>query len=341
MTNMISNTNSNEYLTLCQTNSTPVDVYQNIPSYSDGLSFGSVSPELYDYYNSPDYLDQPSVKTEQKLEEPQRKQQQQGDFRPTFYNPFEIKHRRRTSRAQFKVLERTFSENPKPNAAIRRWLAQQLSMTPRGVQVWFQNRRAKAKAQQVKGQQQQQQQHEEDEEEDETMQQGYPLASPHLMTEPLGSRPQRLSTSSYDMPSNEPSPVSTPCGCHPIPFATTPMTRTLSYPPVYSDSSTADEEEDNLLLMTPMTPYQVPFVDGQFMSDLDYANQFLYDPFMSPIFMNQAPLQRKTWPKSSWSPPQEEAVYPTRMSTDEYRRYSHPHRNYQVSSEVMYHEIRR
>ncbi|KAI8891124.1 Homeodomain-like protein, partial [Backusella circina FSU 941] len=68
-----------------------------------------------------------------------------GDFRPTFYNPFEIKHRRRTSRAQFKVLERTFSENPKPNAAIRRWLAQKLSMTPRGVQVWFQNRRAKAK----------------------------------------------------------------------------------------------------------------------------------------------------------------------------------------------------
>ncbi len=33
------------------------------------------------------------------------------DFRPTFYNPFEIKHRRRTSRAQLKVLEESFSEN--------------------------------------------------------------------------------------------------------------------------------------------------------------------------------------------------------------------------------------
>ncbi|KAG2174975.1 hypothetical protein INT43_006037 [Umbelopsis isabellina] len=69
------------------------------------------------------------------------------DFKPTFYNPFEVKHRRRTTRAQFKVLEKTFQENPKPSATIRRLLAQRLNMTPRGVQVWFQNRRAKAKLQ--------------------------------------------------------------------------------------------------------------------------------------------------------------------------------------------------
>ncbi|KAL0079991.1 Homeodomain-like DNA binding domain-containing transcription factor [Phycomyces blakesleeanus] len=71
----------------------------------------------------------------------------QNVFRPAFYDPFEIKHRRRTSRSQFKMLEKTFSETPKPNGPLRRWLAQQLSMTPRGVQVWFQNRRAKAKLQ--------------------------------------------------------------------------------------------------------------------------------------------------------------------------------------------------
>ncbi|KAI8084561.1 Homeodomain-like protein, partial [Halteromyces radiatus] len=64
---------------------------------------------------------------------------------PTFYNPFETKHRRRTSRAQFKLLETSFYENTKPNATMRRWLAQKLGMTPRSVQVWFQNRRAKAK----------------------------------------------------------------------------------------------------------------------------------------------------------------------------------------------------
>lgn len=69
-----------------------------------------------------------------------------GDFRPTFYNPFEIKHRRRTSRAQQQVLEDAFSNNPKPNSTIRRVLAQKLEMTPRGVQIWFQNRRAKEKS---------------------------------------------------------------------------------------------------------------------------------------------------------------------------------------------------
>jgi hypothetical protein len=85
-----------------------------------------------------------------------------GDFRPTFYNPFEIKHRRRTSRAQLKILEKSFSENAKPSATIRRILAQKLDMTPRGVQIWFQNRRAKAKLLRRKSsvqQQRQQQQH--------------------------------------------------------------------------------------------------------------------------------------------------------------------------------------
>lgn len=68
-----------------------------------------------------------------------------GDFKPTFYNPFEIKHRRRTTKAQFRVLENAFQENNKPNAGARRTLAVKLGMTPRAVQVWFQNRRAKSK----------------------------------------------------------------------------------------------------------------------------------------------------------------------------------------------------
>lgn len=82
-----------------------------------------------------------------------------GDFRPTFYNPFEIKHRRRTSRAQLKILERSFSENAKPSAATRRILAQKLDMTPRGVQIWFQNRRAKAKLMRKKSNVQHQKRH--------------------------------------------------------------------------------------------------------------------------------------------------------------------------------------
>ncbi|KAH8119124.1 hypothetical protein DFH11DRAFT_1539988 [Phellopilus nigrolimitatus] len=68
------------------------------------------------------------------------------DFRTFFpYNPSEVKHRKRTTRPQLKVLEETFKRETKPNAALRKSLAGQLEMTPRGVQVWFQNRRAKEK----------------------------------------------------------------------------------------------------------------------------------------------------------------------------------------------------
>ncbi|CAE6473711.1 unnamed protein product [Rhizoctonia solani] len=82
-------------------------------------------------------------------------------FVTAFWNPYEVKHRRRTSRAQLGVLEREFETDPKPNADKRRSLAAQLNMTPRaiqvsvlsemaskadGLQVWFQNRRAKIKA---------------------------------------------------------------------------------------------------------------------------------------------------------------------------------------------------
>ncbi|KAF9901985.1 hypothetical protein BX616_002076 [Lobosporangium transversale] len=68
-----------------------------------------------------------------------------GELRTAFYNPHEVKRRRRTSKSQFKILEKAFIENPKPDASTRRHLAQRLSMSPRGIQVWFQNRRAKNK----------------------------------------------------------------------------------------------------------------------------------------------------------------------------------------------------
>ena len=67
------------------------------------------------------------------------------DFKPTFYNPFEVRHRRRTSRDQLDLLQSTFGENPKPSAQVRQSLAEKLQMSPRSIQVWFQNRRAKQK----------------------------------------------------------------------------------------------------------------------------------------------------------------------------------------------------
>ena len=58
------------------------------------------------------------------------------DFRNFFpYVPNEVKHRKRTTRDQQKVLEGVFETKPKPDSTLRQKLAKELQMTPRGVQV--------------------------------------------------------------------------------------------------------------------------------------------------------------------------------------------------------------
>ncbi|KAI6045986.1 hypothetical protein EDC04DRAFT_3015190 [Pisolithus marmoratus] len=58
------------------------------------------------------------------------------DFRTFFpYIPNEVKHRKRTSRPQLKVLEDVYRKDTKPNAAVRKKLAAELDMLPRAVQV--------------------------------------------------------------------------------------------------------------------------------------------------------------------------------------------------------------
>ncbi|KAJ7797128.1 hypothetical protein B0H13DRAFT_2507486 [Mycena leptocephala] len=64
------------------------------------------------------------------------------DFYP--HTPNKVIHRTRTT-SQLKVLEGIFKRDTKPNAALRAEIAAQLNMTARGVQVWYQNRRAKEK----------------------------------------------------------------------------------------------------------------------------------------------------------------------------------------------------
>ncbi|KAJ7899596.1 hypothetical protein B0H14DRAFT_2331733 [Mycena olivaceomarginata] len=60
------------------------------------------------------------------------------DYRAFYpYTPNEVKHCKRTTCAQLKVLEGIFKCDTKPNAALRTELAAQLNMTARGVQVQF------------------------------------------------------------------------------------------------------------------------------------------------------------------------------------------------------------
>lgn len=53
--------------------------------------------------------------------------------------------RQRASQDQLVTLELEFNKNPTPTAAVRERIAQEINMTERSVQIWFQNRRAKIK----------------------------------------------------------------------------------------------------------------------------------------------------------------------------------------------------
>ncbi|KAJ0426463.1 hypothetical protein BJY00DRAFT_272211 [Aspergillus carlsbadensis] len=53
--------------------------------------------------------------------------------------------RQRATQDQLVTLETEFNKNPTPTAATRERIAQEINMTERSVQIWFQNRRAKIK----------------------------------------------------------------------------------------------------------------------------------------------------------------------------------------------------
>ncbi|KAK2755054.1 hypothetical protein FQN54_006582 [Arachnomyces sp. PD_36] len=53
--------------------------------------------------------------------------------------------RQRATQDQLTTLELEFNKNPTPTAAVRERIAQDINMTERSVQIWFQNRRAKIK----------------------------------------------------------------------------------------------------------------------------------------------------------------------------------------------------
>ena len=48
--------------------------------------------------------------------------------------------RQRATQDQLSLLEVEFGKNPTPTAAVRERIAQEINMTERSVQIWFQNR---------------------------------------------------------------------------------------------------------------------------------------------------------------------------------------------------------
>ncbi|KAI9032854.1 hypothetical protein CLU79DRAFT_728373 [Phycomyces nitens] len=56
-----------------------------------------------------------------------------------------VRKRTRATADQLAVLEDTFAVNVSPNSKLRKQLAEQLQMSERSIQIWFQNRRAKVK----------------------------------------------------------------------------------------------------------------------------------------------------------------------------------------------------
>ncbi|KAJ3148708.1 hypothetical protein HDU89_004558 [Geranomyces variabilis] len=63
----------------------------------------------------------------------------------TSYNPHCHTTRNKTTKEQLVVLEAAYAREKKPDANSRDGIAKRINMPPKGVQIWFQNRRAKEK----------------------------------------------------------------------------------------------------------------------------------------------------------------------------------------------------
>jgi LIM homeobox transcription factor 1 len=56
-----------------------------------------------------------------------------------------FQRRKRFTAEQTEFLQTIFQRNPMPDSQTRRWMAEQLNVSPKTVQIWFQNKRAKQK----------------------------------------------------------------------------------------------------------------------------------------------------------------------------------------------------
>ncbi|KAF3902789.1 hypothetical protein AA313_de0204920 [Arthrobotrys entomopaga] len=114
-----------------------LEASQMFPSADHRLSFASVSSAAS---NSPPLNPQQhpgSNSSSGAVRRPPRKS--------TLTQQQKNQKRQRATQDQLVTLEREFSKNPTPTAVVRDRIAQEINMTERSVQIWFQNRRAKIK----------------------------------------------------------------------------------------------------------------------------------------------------------------------------------------------------
>ncbi|RUS31150.1 hypothetical protein BC938DRAFT_478380 [Jimgerdemannia flammicorona] len=68
-----------------------------------------------------------------------------GNFDPNAGSQPTQRRRRRTQPQELALLEAVYNDNHLPDWSVKEWLAKQLQMTTRAVQIWFQNRKQKAR----------------------------------------------------------------------------------------------------------------------------------------------------------------------------------------------------
>lgn len=102
------------------------------PSDSDGPTFHSLAPDII--HSSPI-----------SVSSPQSDNNYLSDASSPLVNDPSIRRRRRLLPHETDFLIKVFEQYPRPSPSLRDFLAGRLGMSGRGIQIWFQNRRAKVK----------------------------------------------------------------------------------------------------------------------------------------------------------------------------------------------------
>uniref|UniRef100_A0A6B2LNZ6 Homeobox domain-containing protein n=1 Tax=Arcella intermedia TaxID=1963864 RepID=A0A6B2LNZ6_9EUKA len=118
-----------------------------VQAYPDSYAPPRKTPTPPEYLDesADDHVEDEEVENSDTDNESKRKRKADSADSPKTSKNGQPKKRQRTTPEQLEVLEKVYEREKLPGLDLRKELAQKLSMTPRRVQVWFQNKRAKEK----------------------------------------------------------------------------------------------------------------------------------------------------------------------------------------------------